>query len=190
MKGKDIIYFKGRIVEELFRKYYKILRAYAYRLSGDKDMAEDIVQEVYYELWKKKDVLVMENTIKFYLFRSVYTKTLNFLNSKQYTTQEAFEHSTEGRIQQVYLQSHFTDQESELIYKELQTEIHAIIDSLPEQCKKVFILSRKYELKNREIAERLGISLKTVEKHISKALSILRLNIKDISIILLLPLFL
>lgn len=182
-------YSTNAIVEELFRKYYKILRAYAYRLSGDKYVAEDIVQDVYYELWKKRDELVMENAIKFYLFRSIYTKTLNYLNSKNYTDREAFEESTEGRIQQIYLQSQLSDQESELMYKELQAKVNAVIDSLPEQCKKVFLLSRKYELKNREIAEQLEISVKTVEKHISKALSVLRLSLKDTGLILLLPLF-
>lgn len=178
------------IVENLFRKYYKVLRAYAYRLSGDRIIAEDIVQDVYYELWKKRDELEMENAIKYYLFRSIYTKTLNYLNSKTYTEQEPFEHSTEGRIQQIYIQSFIYDQESELMYKELQQEINTVINSLPEQCKKVFILSRKYELKNREIAEQLDISVKTVEKHISKALSILRISLKDLRFILLLPLFL
>lgn len=181
---------KGIIVEELFRKYYKILRAYAYRLLGDKHTAEDIVQEVYYELWRKKDHLVLENAIKFYLFRAVYTKTLNHLSSKSYTEQELIEQSTEEKIQWIYLQSHLSDQESELIYKELQEKIHTAIDSLPEQCKKVFLLSRQDELKNREIAEKLGISLKTVEKHISKALSVLRIELKDMGVVLLLPLFL
>ncbi|MDR1402614.1 MAG: RNA polymerase sigma-70 factor [Tannerellaceae bacterium] len=184
------VYSTDTIVENLFRKYYKMLRVYAYRLSGDKQMAEDIVQDVYYELWKKRDELVMESAIKFYLFRSIYTKTLNYLNSKTYTDRETFEQSTEGRIQQIYLQSHLSDQESELMYKELHEKINATIHSLPEQCRKIFILSRKYELKNREIAQQLGISVKTVEKHISKALSILRISLKDTGLILLLPLFL
>ncbi|MDR0699488.1 MAG: RNA polymerase sigma-70 factor [Tannerella sp.] len=184
------LYSKDIIVEELFRKYYKILRAYAYRLLEDKHMAEDFVQDVYYELWKKKDSLVMEDAIKSYLFRSLYTKILNYKNSKEYTSRGAMDDFTGDKIEQIYLQSHMTDQESELIYKELQREIHKIIDTLPEQCRKVFILSRKYELKNREIAEKLGISVKTVEKHISKALSVLRLNLKDVHLILLIPFFL
>lgn len=182
-------YSTEEIVEQLFRKYYKILRAYAYRLAGDMQVAEDIVQDVYYDLWMKRDNLVMEDTIKFYLFRSIYTKTLNYINSKSYTGRETFEQSIEGRIQQIYLSLQATDQESELIYKELQKEINTAINALPEQCRKVFILSRKYELKNREIAEQLGISVKTVEKHISKALYILRLSLKNIGLVLLITLF-
>lgn len=177
------------IVENLFRKYYKILRAYAYRLSGDKVVAEDIVQDVYYELWKKRNELLFEDNIKFYLFRSIYTKSLNYLNSDYSTKEVLFEQSTEGRIQQIYLESQSANQETSLMYRELQKEVNTAISSLPEQCRKVFILSRKYELKNREIADQLGISVKTVEKHISKALSILRLSLKNVELILLLPLF-
>jgi RNA polymerase sigma-70 factor (ECF subfamily) len=184
------IYSKDVIVEELFRKYYKILRAYAYRLLNDRHMAEDIVQDVYYELWKKKDDLVLEDAIKSYLFRSVYTKVLNYRGSKEYTAQELLENSTEDKIQQIYIQSHMINQESDLVYKELQVEIRSVVDSLPDQCKKVFILSRKYELKNREIAEKLGISVKTVEKHITKALSVLRLKLKNVDVFLLISLFL
>jgi len=181
---------KDIIVEELFRKYFKILRVYAYRLLGDKHTAEDIVQDVYFELWKNKDSLVMEDAIKSYLFRSVYTKVLNYRNSREYTAKEALEETTDYKIQQRYIQSHMTNQESEVVYKELQSNIKLIIDSLPDQCRKVFILSRKYELKNREIADKLGVSVKAVEKHITKALAVLRLSLKDVNLILLIPLFL
>ena len=184
------IHSRDIIVEDLFRKYYKVLRTYAYRLLNDKDMAEDIVQDVYFELWKNREKLTMEETIKYYLFRSVYTKTINYRNSKQFTTQEVLDHAIEDKIQHIYLQSHTTDQESELIYKELKMTINSAIGSLPAQCKKVFLLSRKHELKNREIAAKLGVSEKTVEKHITKALSILRSNLKDVDLILLIPLFL
>lgn len=188
--GNKMTSANDSIVESLFRKYYKIMRAYAYRLSGDKDMAEDIVQDVYYELWKKREMLTLENAIRSYLFRSIYTKTLNYLSSKSYTTLETFEQTTEGRIQHIYFQSREADQESHLAYKELQKGINAAINSLPDQCRKVFLLSRKHELKNREIAEHLGITVKAVEKHISKALSVLRLSLKDLGAMLLFPLFL
>lgn len=183
-------YFNQKIVEELFRKYYKVLRAFAYRLLNDKEVAEDVVQDVFYELWKKQEVLIFDTAIRSYLFRSTYTKSLNYLNSKFNTSQESLEQSTENKIQQIYIQSQLLAPESDLLLKELHTEIKAIVDSLPDQCKKVFILSRVSELKNKEISDRLGISIKTVEKHISKALSILRLNLKDMDIILLLPFFL
>jgi len=172
------------IVEELFRRYYKILCAYAYRLVNDKHVAEDIVQEVFYELWKKQEQLSFDTTIKYYLFRSIYTRSLNHLSSKNVMNLEYLKRSPEQKIQEIYVQSHSLDQENELSVKELQEKIDKTINSLPEQCRKVFILSRKYELKNKEISEHLGISIKSVEKHISKALSILRSNLKYLGIIL------
>lgn len=181
---------RDMIVEELFRNYYKVLRAYAYRLLEDKDTAEDVVQDVYYDLWKRKDSLVMEEAIKSYLFRSVYTKVLNHKASKEYTSREPLGYSTDDKIQRIYLQTNTTDMEADLIYKELQLKINTIIRLLPEQCRKVFLLSRKHELKNREIAEKLDISVKAVEKHISKALSVLRQNLKDTNLLLLISLFL
>lgn len=173
MVRKDIS-SNRKAVDELFRKHYKVLRAYAYRLVSDKDMAEDLVQDAYYELWKKQDDLIFDPAIRSYLFKSVYSKALNHLNSKANTQNEYLEQNTEEKIQHVYLQSLETDLEADFFARELETKIHTIVTSLPEQCRKVFILSRKYELKNKEIAERLGISVKAVEKHISKALAIFR----------------
>jgi len=171
-----------KIVEQLFREHYKVLRAYAYRLVNDKYIAEDIVQDVFYELWKKQEKLSFDTTIKYYLFRAVYTRSLNHLNSNT-TKQESLQLSVEQKIQEIYIQSQSLSQESDLSVKELQKKINSAIDLLPEQCRKVFILSRKYDLKNKEISKQLGISIKSVEKHISKALSILRSKLKQINIL-------
>ena len=105
-------------LETLFKRFYKPLRAYAFRFVNDKDLSEDIVQDVFYELWKRRE------------------------NSEQ-----------------------------SLLLKELEEEIMSYINTLPPQCHKIFMLSRSYGLKNREIAEQLNISIKAVEKQISKALS-------------------
>ncbi len=178
-------YSNQGVVEELFRKYYKILRAYAYRIINDTNTAEDIVQDAYYELWKKNDSLVFDQYIKYYLFKSVYTKALNYLHSKAYLTHEELYQSLDTKIQQIYIQSQLLEQENDLFLKELQEIIQQTVGSMPSQCRKVFLLSRKDELKNKEIAEQLGISVKAVEKHISKALHILRSKLNGIEISLL-----
>lgn len=165
-------------VEDLFRKNYKILRAYAYRLLNDKGMAEDVVQDVFCELWKRRNDLIMEENLKSYLFRSTYTKSINCLNRKGYMDHDFFGGSVDSCIQELYLQTQPPDQESDLIYNELQKKITEIIESLPEQCRKIFILSRQYGLKNKEIAVQLKISVKAVEKQISKALVVFRSNLK------------
>ena len=105
-----------------------------------------------------------------YLFRAVYTHALNALNKKQqdvYTLEPA----READILDQYVTSYMQNSEQSLLLKELEEEILSYINTLPPQCHKIFMLSRSYGLKNREIAEQLDISVKAVEKQISKALA-------------------
>ena len=133
-------------LETLFKRFYKPLRAYAFRFVNDKDLSEDIVQDVFYELWKRRESIRFEDeSVKSYLFKAGYTHQ--------------------------YVSSYMQNSEQSLLLKELEEEIMSYINTLPPQCHKIFMLSRSYGLKNREIAEQLNISIKAVEKQISKALS-------------------
>ena len=141
-------------LETLFKRFYKPLRAYAFRFVNDKDLSEDIVQDVFYELWKRRESIRFEDeSVKSYLFKAVYT------------------HERETDILDQYVSSYMQNSEQSLLLKELEEEIMSYINTLPPQCHKIFMLSRSYGLKNREIAEQLNISIKAVEKQISKALS-------------------
>ena len=147
-------------LETLFKRFYKPLRAYAFRFVNDKDLSEDIVQDVFYELWKRRESIRFEDeSVKSYLFKAVYTHALNALDKKQ---QDVLDQ---------YVSSYMQNSEQSLLLKELEEEIMSYINTLPPQCHKIFMLSRSYGLKNREIAEQLNISIKAVEKQISKALS-------------------
>ena len=147
-------------LETLFKRFYKPLRAYAFRFVNDKDLSEDIVQDVFYELWKRRESIRFEDeSVKSYLFKAVYTHALNALDKKQ---QDVYPLKPER-------ETDILDQS--LLLKELEEEIMSYINTLPPQCHKIFMLSRSYGLKNREIAEQLNISIKAVEKQISKALS-------------------
>ena len=154
-------------LEALFKRFYKPLRAYAFRFVNDKDLSEDIVQDVFFELWQRRESIRFEDAaVKSYLFRAVYTHALNALNKKQQdvcTLEPA-------READQYVTSYMQNSEQSLLLKELEEEIMSYINTLPPQCRKVFMLSRSYGLKNREIAEQLDISIKAVEKQISKAL--------------------
>lgn len=157
-------------LETLFKRFYKPLRAYAFRFVNDKDLSEDIVQDVFYELWKRRESIRFEDeSVKSYLFKAVYTHALNALDKKQ---QDVYPLKPErdgyiGSVRSSYMQN----SEQSLLLKELEEEIMSYINTLPPQCHKIFMLSRSYGLKNREIAEQLNISIKAVEKQISKALS-------------------
>ena len=154
----------------LFKQHYSALLFYATRLVGEDD-AEDIVQDVFYELWKRRESIRFEDeSVKSYLFKAVYTHALNALDKKQqdvYTLKP----ERETDILDQYVSSYMQNSEQSLLLKELEEEIMSYINTLPPQCHKIFMLSRSYGLKNREIAEQLNISIKAVEKQISKALS-------------------
>ncbi|MDH6305644.1 RNA polymerase sigma-70 factor (family 1) [Parabacteroides sp. PF5-5] len=159
-------------LESLFRSHYRPLRAYAFRFVNNREVAEDIVQDVFFELWSKRDTIYFDKpeVVKSYLFKSVYNRSLNALSHQTQKEQLRLENTNESLLLDDYLSIYMQNQEQSLLLKELKTEIGKFINTLPPQCKKVFILSRSYELKNKEIAEQLGISIKAVEKQITKAL--------------------
>ena len=153
----------------VFRYYYPRIMAYTASMVEQK-AAEDIVQDVFYELWKRRESIRFEDeSVKSYLFKAVYTHALNALDKKQ---QDVYplKPERETDILDQYVSSYMQNSEQSLLLKELEEEIMSYINTLPPQCRKVFMLSRSYGLKNREIAEQLDISIKAVEKQISKAL--------------------
>lgn len=159
-------------VEDLFRNNYKSLKIYALRFVRDMDVVEDLVQDTFVELWNRRDYIELDGTVKAYLYKMLYNKCLNHLNSKATTSQSSIENDT--------LLSHTdgADSQDEVLHvKELQEIIRVHIETLPPQCKRIFLLSRNKDLKNREISELLGISVKSVEKQITKALFELRTHL-------------
>lgn len=157
----------------VFRQHYPKLLFYATRLVGDGE-AEDVVQDVFVELWRRKDSVVMGEQILAFLYRSVYTKAINLLKH------QAIENNYSTAMTEIYerkLQFYQPDH-AEVIKrienKELRQQIFDAINELPDKCKEVFKLSYLHDMKNKEIADVLGISLRTVEAHIYKALKFLR----------------
>lgn len=161
----------------LFRRYYPNLLFYANRLVGEED-AEDVAQDVFTELWRRRDTMILGNQIQSYLYRSVYTRALNVLKHRgikdKYST-------TMEEINQKRAEFYFPHEQNEIIKRienrELRYEINEAINELPDKCKIVFKLSYLHDMKNKEIAEAMGISLRTVEAHIYKALKHLRLKL-------------
>lgn len=163
-------------LENLFKRYYKPLRAYAFRFVKHKSVAEDIVQDIFFELWTRRENIRFDeaDSVKSYLFKSVYNSSINILHSGSMKELSSLDGIDESYAIENCLFANTTSQEQSLLLKELETEIASFVETLPTQCKKIFILSRVHELKNREIAEQLEISVKAVEKQISKALKELK----------------
>lgn len=158
--------------EALFRENYEPLCRFAYSFVNDRDEAEDVVQNLFVSFWEKKDDHEIESNLKGYLYRMTRNACLNVLKHKKVVERHA-----EGSVLSEW--SHSEAASDLTIANELEGRIQHAIQSLPEQCRVVFELSRFENLKYAEIAARLKISEKTVENQIGKALRVMREQLKE-----------
>ncbi len=168
LRNKDTSAF-----EHVFNEFYGLLKSYAMRFMDDPEDAEEIIQEVFVKFWEKCETLAPDSSIKSYLYRSVHNTCLNTIKHE--------------KVKDSYRQYmvHFMEEaaESDLAPKEnenIQKRIFDAIDDLPPRCSEIFKLSRFEGLKYQEIADHLGISIKTVEVQMGKALKTLREVLKDL----------
>lgn len=160
--------------DNLFKQFYPRLTAYAC-LFLDSEAAEDIVQDVFVYIWEHANSITIHTSLEAYLFKAIYQRCLNQL--KQRKSRENHHKIIENYL--IEFESRLFDPDTNdsirrLYMEELKADINAAIDSLPEKCRKVFMLSYMYDLKNKEISEVLGITQSTVENHIYNALKVLR----------------
>jgi len=153
---------------EVYSEYYPKLVNYIYKLSKDRDLTEDMVQETFFILWEKRKSIKIELSIGGYLFKICYNEFLK--NLRRQSKERAF--LDEVKATQ-YLQIFSTEENNEQIIL-----VKKIIENLSPKCKEAFIASKFENLSYAEIAQRMGISKKTVELHISKAYSVLRTKLK------------
>ena len=153
-------------IECLFREHYRYVCHAVYRVLPDMVLVEDLVQEVFYELWRKKDRLNIQTSFKAYLRRAAVNKTLNYIRDQKIKVSEP---TDDLPLRSAEVTSH-----ERLDAQDLQSAINRAVDQLPERCRAVFMLSRFEDQTYREIAEGLNISVKTVENQMSKALRHLR----------------
>ena len=162
------------LFQELFERYFRSLVTYAYRYVNDWNVSEDIVQDVFMALWVNRNEIDFEEPVKPYLYRATYNRSINHLNSV--LVQRRVDH-TDNLDELIDYEILSYNQHDNLLLKEIEEEISSFVKTLPEQRKKVFLLSREENMKNKEIAFLLNISEKTVEKHITKALSDIRTHL-------------
>lgn len=165
--------------ETLFKCYYRKLTLFANRFVNDINAAEEITGEVFVVLWEKREQLNHTVCISSYLYKTTQNRCLNYLK-----------HQKIENLYITYLQKNnlldacAADTENSYNDKELALQIKTAIDSLPEKCRQVFIMSRYEDMKYRDIALKLDISTKTVERHMSIALDRLRKILKYVSYII------
>jgi RNA polymerase sigma-70 factor (family 1) len=150
----------------IFNRYWKKLYLYAFKIYKDEAVCEDIVQEIFISLWKNADRTVILN-LEAYLFKAVKFQIARQIRDLK------FEKEHLDVLESIPALNYTTDN---IEYAELEKGIMNQINQLTPKCREVFLLSRQDHFTNGEIAEKLNLSIHTVEKHISNALKQLRLN--------------
>nr|WP_199077700.1 RNA polymerase sigma-70 factor [Pedobacter sp. ASV19] len=157
-------------IDQIYLDNFYGLQAYAFSFVKEDVLAEDMVHNVFLKLMEKPFKLQQNSSLKSYLYRAVHNECINFLDRQKVRRL----HQEQAVPDDVQPESGDTVDQ-----KELKQLIFKAINSLPEQCRTVFQLSRFEELKYAEIAMELGISVKTVEKHMIKALKRLKIQLAD-----------
>lgn len=161
---------------EVYFKYYEVLCQKAFRRLPDKASIEEIVQDVFITLWKKASTLSEDTNVLAWLFTVLRNKVLHELRteSRRAKYNQAYEALMRHEVAVLYTNSDIN---------KIANRIDYAVSQLPDQPRTAFVLSRYEHLSYKEIAERMGISIKTVEKHMSKALHDLREMLQDLHVV-------
>ncbi|MFN0033633.1 MAG: RNA polymerase sigma-70 factor [Saprospiraceae bacterium] len=155
-------------LRQIFDRHYPLLLSDIYRLIPDEPACQDLAQELFVDLWNRRENLDIHTSLRAYLRRAALNKSLNYIKANrrfQFEDADDLSQLADTAPQDLH---HRQTQDT------LEDALHAAIGSLPEKCRVVFNLSRFEQLSHREIAEKLGISVKTIENQITKAMKMLR----------------
>jgi len=158
--------------ETIFHTYYVALCNHAFTFVKNKQLAEDIVSDVFTKIWEKRDSINIETSLKSYLFKSVSNLCIDTLRKAYYKKmnfQDSLETNTPTQVTTIY--QDYTEN------KELGNYIEKAIAALPKQCQLIFRLSKELGLKYAEISQLLNISVKTVEAQMTKAFKTLKASL-------------
>jgi RNA polymerase sigma-70 factor, ECF subfamily len=158
-------------LEKVYKTAFRSLLYYATEITGQHNLGEEVVQDVFLKIWQTREELYIKGSFKAYLFQSVHNHSLNVLR-QQKTRKESVNFVTNEKTWQFISDNYKIDDNliDKIFSDETEAIIEQIIKDLPEQCRKVFSMSRLESLNNGEIATRLGLSENTVKTHIYRAL--------------------
>lgn len=159
------------LFEQLFKAHFVHLCNFAHQYVQDADSAKDITQKVFVNLWENREKIDPQKAVQSYLFTAVKNRCLNYIRDRKKYRSYVLDLEIED------LEIAFDEEGPEL--SELQDKVSEALEALPEKCRQAFEMSRYRNMKYTEIAEELGVSVKTVEAHVSKALKSLRKHLKD-----------
>jgi RNA polymerase sigma-70 factor (ECF subfamily) len=156
----------------IFTKYYSDLVRFSFGFTHNADISEEIVQEVFLKFWENRSLLDIHTSLKSFLLKNVQNRSIDSLRHTDITNKYISLVLGHAIISQ-------NDTENYILYSELQTNLNHALDKIPIQYAEVFRMSRMEALKYQEIADNLAISVRTVEARLSKALGMLREELKD-----------
>ena len=152
--------------KEVFEEYYNALCNFAFKYVKRPDVAEDVVQEVFVQMWHKRKSINLSGSMKNYLFQSTRNKAIELIRRNKLET-DYLQEELHGREEAYSLE----EESSNYLLKE---QLRRSIRQLPPKCQEIFVLSKMNGLTYGEIAEELNLSVKTVENQIGRALKLLR----------------
>ncbi len=155
-----------KVFDSIFRKYYNNMANYAYVFVKSRSIADEIVSDVFADLWIKRQSIDIKNSLSAYLYKSVKNRALSYLRKKK------IDFYSFDEIKETYTEN--CNPESKIIKLEQKQKLDNALEKIPPRSREVFVLHRFDGLKYQEIADLLGISKNTVENHIVKAMKILR----------------
>ncbi len=164
MEDNQVKILSYKEFNEIFELYFSAIRNFIYFKVGDAKTAEDLAQDTFVKLWETRSA-IKKSTVKSYLYTIGGNLTINYLKRNQLN----FKFKN-----QLQINNNLKDPEYLLEMKEYEEKLNNVLSQIPEGSREVFLMNRIEGLKYKEIAENLGLSVKAIEKRISKALEIIR----------------
>ena len=163
--------------EKIYLYYYRRLKYFSMQYISDSEACCNIIQDVFTELWDKRQTLHIDTNLHAWLFTVTKNKSLKMIS--QLKSRHNYDNYIKYRELDINYKSLDAFDTSDIVFEELQIQIKATLEKLSPACRRVFEMSRFEDKKNREIAEELNLSIKTIEAQISKALRSLKTDLKD-----------
>ena len=185
MKDEDEYMYKAirkgdvKAFERFYKKYQPRLFVYGIGILNDEDTTKDLVQEAFITFWQNTDHILTDYSVTAYLFKIFHSKCIKHLRMMAIETN--FSHLSELKMQEIEISYYNPDNNimGSIFMHDVEKLYEKAISKLPEKCKEIFILSNQDELRSSEIAIKLGISVRTVENQIYKAIHIVRAEMKE-----------
>jgi RNA polymerase sigma-70 factor, ECF subfamily len=172
---------KGNLPDfkSLYDTYYRRMVLYSLSYIENKEIAEDIVQDVFLKLWEKRKDAFIVSSVDSYLFRAVHNACIQYFRHNKVT--ERYENQHKLKLKEIDILYHSWNQNENTPadFNEIKRISERTLYALPEKTREIFSLSRQDQLTNKEISQKILVDIKTVEYHIGKALKAFRENLKD-----------